>query len=79
MVVVFSEMLLDVFPDIDQVDEVEVQFELVFPGQDLVLDCVGIRAVVSLLVAFFKVLNEAVAKGPGALGGKGFVIWFDIH
>lgn len=60
MIVVLSEMLLDVVPDVSQVDEVEEEGQLLFSVVDPVLDGVGVGAVVGLLISWFEVADEGV-------------------
>ena len=62
-------MLLDVFPDVVEVNKVEIQFDAVICGYNFVLDGVGIWAVVDLLISLFEITNEAVSEGSGALWG----------
>ena len=35
-------MLFDVFPDVIEVNKVEIQFDTVIGGYNFVLDCIGI-------------------------------------
>ena len=55
MVVGGSEVVFDVFPDVVKIGEVEVQVELVFPGEQFVLDSVGVVAEDGFLVGWVYV------------------------
>lgn len=74
-----SEVGFDVFPDVEEIDKVEVEGELIFGGDDLVANGICVLAKVELLIAGFDILDEALVKGSLALGCQRFVIRFDIH
>lgn len=79
MVVVFSEVGFDVVPDVFEVDEEEGEGEFLFSVEDLVLDGVGVRAEVALLIAGLEVPDETVEKSLFELGRQSLVIGLDIH
>ena len=79
MVVGGSEVVFDVFPDVVKIGEVEVQVELVFPGEQFVLDSVGVVAEDGFLVGRVYVQDEGEVECFFAGLEQCLVIRFKIH
>lgn len=69
MVVILPEMWLDVFPDVLEVNEVELESKFILSWDHLVANCVGICADVEFFISGVDVYNEAFAEAALALWG----------
>lgn len=74
LVVVLAEVALDIAPDVGEVDEVKEERQFLFAIADLILDCIGVGAVVGLLVTGLEIADEGVEESFFALCCQGFVI-----
>lgn len=79
MIVGFSEILFDVFPDIFEVDEVKVESEFIFACDHLVSNCICVRTVVIFLVTGLYIFDKTLVEASVALGSQSLVIRFELH
>lgn len=79
MIVGDPEVGLDIFPNVFEISEVEIEDEIVFFGDEFVLDGVSIIAENDLLIGRVDIFDEGKVEAFSAGLVERFVIRFEVH